>query len=82
MLLGTSRKQYPRKNTPAPTELRRRQPDRPVHRQRGKADVVAIEVIEDVGEDQDRHQPPPDLGEDAALGLRCGCGCPGLGHEA
>ena len=56
------------KNTPgAETKLRRRQPDRLVHRQPGKADVVAIEIVEDVGEDQDRHQPPPDLGEDAAL---------------
>ena len=45
----------------------RRQPDRIVHRQRGEADVGAIEVVEDVADDQQRHQPPADLREHAPL---------------
>ena len=64
----------------AEAELRRRQPDRLVHRQRGEADVVAIEVVEDVADDQDRHQPPADLGEDAAFRVRCGWTEAGVGH--
>ena len=51
----------------APAELRRSQPDLPVHRQRGEPDVVAVEVVEDVGENEDRQQAPGDLREKTAF---------------
>src|SRR6185436_882238 len=61
----------------AKAKLRRRQSDRLVHRQPSEPDIVAVEVVEDVGENEDRHQPPADLGEDSALRLLhrvIGCG--------
>ena len=45
----------------APAELGRGQPDLLVHRQGGEPYVVAVEVVEDIGEDQDRQQTPGDL---------------------
>ena len=46
-----------------------RQPDLPVHRQRRKPHVVAIEVVQHVGHDQERHQSPGNLGEGATLDI-------------
>ena len=53
----------------AAAELRRRQPELAVHRQRGEADVVAVEVVEDVRDGQDRQQPPGNFLEDAASSI-------------
>src|SRR5205085_4584026 len=48
----------------AAAELRRRQSDLAIHRKRREPDVVAIEVIEDVRDRQDRQEPPRNFVED------------------
>src|SRR6185312_3655300 len=48
-------------NAGAVAELGRRQPELAVHRQRGEADVVPVEVVEDVREGEDGQQAPRDF---------------------